>query len=300
MIIIIESQDNKKIALTNNSTQFEVLKANEGQDGLVKALLLGKYDLGTPDEDIASIKSNFEDGIEVQKILYKKRVMSIISNFEGGNEVELSEIRQSIASVISSKKGRLEVKFYRSNNFSDSENIFTLKEVWAKINFPANNRTTETQFLEITLTATNPYFHAEPKEIEFNNNLLGDGLQFSIEFSIEFEEITNQNEIINNGDTDIDVELIFSGVLNNMIITNNSQEGRFLQLVTNVSSIQELIVNGKNRIVTIDGVNAFDFLTEDSKFFELVTGINEIIFNAGNIDPNSKVKLRFQEKFLSI
>lgn len=237
--------------------------------------------------------------------MYKKRIVSFTTDISGLSEQDISIQRQAIASILSGKRGRLKITFHRTNNESDENNTFFLKEVTGKADYPADSRSIDFQLLRIELTAYDPYFYGVERSRELTNNLLGNGLFFPIAFPISFEALFTQTELKNRGDVDAEVFLTFDGILNNMKITNETDVDsfgvpKFIQLITDLTDIQELVIDGKNRLITIDDANAFDLLTEDSKFFVMKEGTNTIIFNAGNVDPNSKVTLRYEEKYLSI
>lgn len=88
-----------------------------------------------------------------------------------------------------------------------------------------------------------------------------------------------------------EVEVV--GTVTNPTITNDTT-GDYITINTTLSAGQTLYIDSANYTVTIDGVNALQYMSGD--FFDLIEGENDLVFTGSN--PDAQVNYKWQHKFI--
>ncbi len=126
---------------------------------------------------------------------------------------------------------------------------------------------------------------------------------FPVRFATRGEPIKN---IINDGDAEVPVQIIFKGPAVNPKVTNKST-GEFIKVKRTIDIGDTLIINTefghkKVEIQRSTGLieNAFNYISLDSTFFQLKQGDNVIEYSTENeLEPQS-VTLKYTNRYLGI
>ena len=302
MIIIANNKLlGQKIAFTNNTDARIRLEKNPDIDAV---LILGKYDLGFPDTNIKTTELNRVDGLTIDNVKYTKRVLQFNTNFTGKTELEISKQRQLLARILNSQQKTITLEFYRNNQEDSIIELFFLKNVVGKISYQSNEgqRLTSSQQSLLVFEAHSPLFEMTPKSQNFNNNLKGEGKKYPFVYPFTYDTTEGDiGQITNNGDVPIPFIAEFHGTLDRVELKSDTlnKSIKFKDTVT-IPADKKLIVNTNTRTATIDGVNAFEDLTSDSRFYNLQVGLNKLVLTTGATAAINSVTIWWIEKFISI
>ncbi len=309
IIIAVNEMTNKKIAFTNNTTARNRLRLNRDID---EVLILGKYDLGFPDTNIKTTEQTSKDGLIIDNIKYTKRDLQFNTNFLSSSELHISQQRQRLAGIINSQQMTIRLEFYRNNDESSKDQLFYLRNVVGRISYESSDgqRLTSSQNCLLEFTAYKPLFEKPVKSQTFQNAIAGQGMEYPIHYPFTYSSTLGVlGEITNHGDVPTPFIADFSGTLNsaslqliNKISSTNfevEKEIKFKQGII-IPETDKLIVDTDTRTAEINGVNAFEKLDPDTRFFNLKSGQNELRFLSGQSTADNKVKIEWIEKYLSI
>ena len=302
MIIIATNKLlNQKIAFTNNTDARIRL---EKRTDINAVLILGKYDLGFPDVNTKTTELNRVDGLVIDNIKYTKRILQFNTNFTGKTELAISKQRQLLARIINSQQKLIELEFYRNNQEDSEQEKFYLRNVVGKISYQSSDgqRLTSSQQSLLVFEAHKPLFEKPVKKQTFHNSIAGNGKSYPFAYPFSYDSITGDvGEINNGGDVPIPFIAEFHGTLNAAELKSNTVEKTIkFKTGTQIPDTEKLIVNTDTRTATIDGVNAYDKLDPVTRYYNLETGKNELVFTAGNNNADNSVTLSWIERFISI
>ncbi len=161
-----------------------------------------------------------------------------------------------------------------------------------------------TQQMILRLVAHQPYYEGE----ELTESMLTEikNFEFPVEFSpaIEFSTQGDSLAVIeNDGDVPTPVTLEFTGPAQNPKITNLTTE-EFVKVERTLLAEEKLIVTteyGNKKVLFDDGAgnitNSFGFISDDTVFFQLEVGTNEIKYTADTGVETAEATIKWRERF---
>lgn len=107
--------------------------------------------------------------------------------------------------------------------------------------------------------------------------------------------------IDNTGDVDCPVTIVFYGPADNPKIINNTT-GQYIRLVKTVAAGEAVQVTTEfgNKTVTIDGVNAMQYLDLSSTFFQLQPGTNQLEFIEDGTNSGSSATIAYRLQYIGV
>lgn len=93
--------------------------------------------------------------------------------------------------------------------------------------------------------------------------------------------------------------ITIDGPADNPRITNNDDDGRQIKTALSMADGDVLVIDVKNRIVTLNGVRDYTILTNDSQWWTLLPGNNEIVYerDATNDADNSTCSVSWKSTY---
>lgn len=132
------------------------------------------------------------------------------------------------------------------------------------------------------------------------------GISFPFSFNTMFATKGDPSKkVINYGDVEAPVEIIFKGPAINPKIMNNIT-GEFIRVKKQLSSDETLVINTeignkKVEIIKFDGSrqNAFNYIDLNSTFLKLKLGDNLLEYRTEGLEPSS-VSIRYKNRYLGV
>ncbi|MBP2201928.1 hypothetical protein J3E07_001368 [Methanococcus voltae] len=168
------------------------------------------------------------------------------------------------------------------------------------INSEPDSKTDTVREFSIELIAEKPYWLSSEKSVEFSKGSLG--FKYPLRLPINFGRVNNHKMIINSGYVETPLKLEINGPMNtadDCLIANNST-GEHIKLCKKLDIHESLFITTEPINVLYMNKNtgetkkAFDYITMDSKFFNLKTGTNDIELTTSNPDLTLKMTYRFR------
>nr|WP_286207946.1 phage tail family protein [Clostridium caldaquaticum] len=259
-----------------------------------------KFDgFGSVKNNISTFKSPFQDGATKQNSTLDLRDLSLEGCILAYNKKDMMEYRALLIRAFNPKyKGVLTYKY-------DGGEKQILCEVEEAPIFPHGN-SYFTQTFNINLLCLNPFWLDTFVTGEEIISWIG-GAAFPISFPISFAtKGETKKNIINVGDVETPIEIIFKGPASNPKITN-LLTGEFIRVKKSLTADETLIINTefgnkKVEIFNVDGskTNAFNYIDLNSTFFQLQVGDNVLEYSSENgIDPSS-VSIKYKNRYIGV
>ncbi|MBP2143978.1 hypothetical protein J2127_001147 [Methanococcus voltae] len=168
------------------------------------------------------------------------------------------------------------------------------------INSSPDSKTDTVREFSIELIAEKPYWLSSEKSVEFSKGSLG--FKYPLKLPLNFGRVNNHKIIINSGYVETPLKLEINGPMNtadDCLIVNNSTN-EHIRLCKKLDTYESLFITTEPINVVYMNKNtgetkkAFDYVTMDSKFFNLKTGTNDIELTTSNPDLNVKMIYRFR------
>lgn len=131
------------------------------------------------------------------------------------------------------------------------------------------------------------------------------GLKFKLKLPNKFATVMFYKTVVNEGDTEVPVQIEYIGPATNPRITNETT-GEYIQVDTEIGENEKLVINtaeGKETVnlITPNGViNVFNEINLNSTFFKLIIGENLIKYSSENEDARDKVSILFSNKYVGV
>lgn len=266
--------------------------------GVTGFFLLTKIEgTGSADTDLQTTKSAYQDGVSLDDVLLNERVIYLEGLIVGENIADMYEKRQFLSKIFSPKLKKGILRY--TNDFGEHEIVC----VSDHSPIFGQKMGTHQEFL-ITLFCPNPYWM--DKEYTYDEIVawIG-GMSFPFSFPVSFATKGEPTKnIINIGDVETPVEIIFKGPAVNPKITN-LHTGEFIRVKRTLTADDKLIINTEfgNKKVEIETdeirINAFNYIDLSSTFFQLQPGDNVLEYSTDSLDPSS-VSIRYKNRYVGV
>jgi len=243
-----------------------------------KYILEKKTGFGYPPNDLKLVKSPYQIGSTLIGQVIEPRVIEIEFTIITEDKELLLQRKREVINAFNPLKGKGKL------TYDDQDNTYQIKAVSEQSpKFLKNRRTYQDIYLKL---------HA-PDPRWYNPD--------------EFTAVLTQNtEIVNNGDTQTPCIFTLNGPMSNPMIINKTT-GQKISINHTTSSGEKVVINtkfGSKSIVLYDSLErkrkAFSLLSFDSQLFGLVRGSNIIYFRASNMNEESNGIINYKERYLRI
>ncbi|TCJ05040.1 phage tail family protein [Cytobacillus praedii] len=264
--------------------------------------VLSKIDgLGDVQADVKGQKAPFQDGSTYIDSSLSERYPSIEITILAENMDDLLKKRAYIASVFNPKLGEGVLKYENRNVVREikatSEHVPT---------FPSGTeRVFSTQKALINLKCHEPFWLDTHIESEPMSAWVG-GMEFPFEFPVEFGLKSSTTTLLNDGDVETPVEIVFHGPATNPIVTNKTT-GEYVRVKRTLGKNDKLIVRtafGNKEVLIEDSTGkrtrAFNWLDGNSVFWQLDVGFNEIEYNADSNSDEATVIINWRKRYVGV
>ena len=268
-------------------------------------LVLTVDGLGSPQNEIYTQKSPFQDGVSVTGSSLESRNIVIEGKIIDSNRANRQTYRNTLLSVLNPKlDGKLIIDLGGEQRQIDCK-------VEQAPYFSSESGQNHQDF-SISLISPNPYWQdvsenktdisTETGNFEFPLEIPAEGLELSIRTISFITNIYNQGDV----DTPIKVKLKAVGTVINPII-ENLDTGEFIRVKRTLAEGDTLEINtafGNKRVEIIkpDGSreNVFHYIDYKSTFFSLSDGDNTIKYDAEVGENNLDVSIYYTPNYLGI
>ncbi|MBS4188655.1 phage tail family protein [Bacillus sp. FJAT-49705] len=265
--------------------------------------ILSKIDgLGDVQADIKDQKAPFQDGSTYIDSTLTERYQSLEISILANNKEDLLKKRAYIASVFNPKLGqgtlRYENRGIAREIKATSEHVPIFPSGW-------DNRGQMFQKALIDLKCHDPFWLDPHIESEPMSAWIG-GMEFPFTLPVEFAMKSSSTTLLNDGDVEVPVEIVFHGPAVNPIVTNKTT-GEFIRVKRTLGANDKLIVRtafGNKTVLIIDGTGkqtrAFNWLDENSIFWQLDVGYNEIEYNMDSNSEDANVVINWRKRYVGV
>ncbi len=152
----------------------------------------------------------------------------------------------------------------------------------------------------IYLLCHNPFWLEPFYESREMSYIMG-GLSFNLTLPTSFSSRGFRRKATNDGDVSTPVEIEFKGPAINPTVTNETT-GEFILVNRELGEGDVLTVSTTfgEKYVRINGENAFHYIDLDSTFWQLVPGENILSYASNNDSINTKVTVRWKNRYIGL
>lgn len=262
--------------------------------------------LGIPSATSQKSQGIAQDGCDAEDTLLDTRVIKLDTTIRTKNREKLYQLRRRIFRVINSKtynpktQKRGELLLYYTNDYKKYR-IYARVEDIVDFNQRKNNKDKAT----ISFLCVNPYFLDEEDYETYIKSMEG-GLKFKLHFPTKFAELSFYKNVVNEGDTDTPLEIIYTGFAENPTIYNDTT-GEFMKVNMTIDSGQKLIINTADgqetvNLIDIDGTvtDVYNNIDLNSTFFKLIVGENKLRYTSNNETNRDSVSIKFSNLYTGV
>lgn len=253
----------------------------------------------SPEVDIKTSQSPYQDGSTVNSVMLKERTISINGTIIADSNKDLFSKREYLCRIFNPKlkSGQL---IYINDNGEKRINCYPEKS-------PSfGDKQSVTQEFLISLFCPNPFWLDKSCTFEQIATWIG-GAKFPCEFPISFAKKGSTVKNINiSGDVETPAVITFKGPATNPCVTNLST-GEFIKINKNLTADDTLVINTEfgNKKVYIEDksgnkVNVFNWIDLGSTFFQLKTGDNVIQYSSDNGVEPASVLVEYSNRYIGI
>lgn len=269
--------------------------------------------LSNTDCDISSSTALYQDGMKVNYVTAKERSISISGRIRGKDRQEAFELRRKLIHIFSAKRGlgKLIVRY------SDGTEYYVECMANGGVEITEQNVSViQSNVFEfsIDLICPNPFFKQEEVfETHFTQVLPLWEFEMLIDAddpeSFKFGEVYHSQTTIleNKGDVPSGFYCNVVGKITDYFVLKHLGKGKEIRIemdFTNVSELQIYSEQGKKKVYIIykDGRKevGYKYMTDESEFFELHAGNNQLYFETNSKDVDLQVKIEHKNLFIGI
>lgn len=286
----------ERLVFTNSLGESIVLE--QGKPFLLQSL----QGTGSVEGNIHMEKAPLQDGETYISTLIDTRYLSIEVAIFADTQGELHQRKSELVRVLNPKLDKGVIRYEYDGIVKEIEAVVDSSPI-----FPSgdDNRGIGFQRTSFTVICPSPFWTDTYFESEEMADWVG-GLTFPLSIPTSFAERGKRRTLINDGDVSTAVEIIFYGQCENPTIENLTTD-EFIKVNKLVSKDEKLIINTYfgNKSVEIENsqgvrTNAFNYIDLNSKFFQLSSGENLIQYSADSGEDETKVLLKWKNRYLSI
>jgi hypothetical protein len=234
-----------------------------------------------------------QDGIDIRNITYAQRVIKLDGHILANTKVEFDEFKKAL---IKACNGKTKANLYYTNDYDKyySECIADIPQF--------GDYMYTVQPFSITFTLYNFYWK-NVNTLNFEIFKRTDLVIDKFTLPCIFTDRTNKADITNNGDVEAESIITITNLSSSAdteIEIKNNTTSEFIKLNYEMSANEVITINTENMTIkNQSGTNLIKYITNDSIFFKLIIGINEIeVLNGNNADITAV--LSFNEKYIGV
>lgn len=251
--------------------------------------------LGSPQNEIYTQKSPFQDGVSITGSSLELRNIVLEGKIIDSNRLNRQTYRNTLLSVFNPKlNGKLTIGLGNEQRQIDCK-------VEQAPYFTSESGKNHQDF-SISLIAPNPYWQ-DIEDISQEIITWIGGMSFPLrlptKFSMAGPKIIN---VINDGDVETPIKLEIYGPATKPKITKR-ETGEYLRIKEELTSDDVVVITTDfgNKRVELNGDNAFNILDlPDSKFFSLEVGDNVIELTTEDVNDNANVKISYRNRYIGV
>ena len=161
------------------------------------------------------------------------------------------------------------------------------------------------QLVTLNITAHDPFWYGDYQVASLGT---ASAATFPLVFPFTLPSNLARSTLINNGDSNAEVEVVITGDVTNPKITN-STTGEFFQFTLNMDTndVMKITTGFGNKTVTWTDssggggpINGFRYLNADSIFWQLQPGPNTIVFSSDAVNTNTTVSITWRDKYSGV
>jgi len=246
-----------------------------------------------PTAEVIRVQTIGQDGSTITNVRLMNREITLRGTIRGRTKDEIAIYRSRLLRVFSPKsKGRI---IYEYGNVK--RQIECQVETGPRF---SKLQTFKYQDFLIDILCPNPFWTAIEPATTVMKSFDG-GFVFPMSFYIEFGTVGTHIILDNDGDVETPVFLELTGKLVTPVIKNlTTGEEIKINRTIETGDILEIGTEFGNKYVRINGENAFHYVDEDSDFFNLVVGENQLEYTAAESDENSNCIISFYPRYLGV
>lgn len=258
--------------------------------------------LGHPGATSQKSQGVNQDGCDSEDSLLDPRVIKLDVTIRTQDREKLYELRRKIFRIINPKTynretgKRGELLIYYTNDYKKYR-IYGKVEDSAEFNDRKKNRDKAT----ISFYCQDPYWLDEKDTIVDVKAVKG-GLKFPLVLPNRFSEVCFYKYIDNEGDTDMPVQIIYTGPAINPCITNETT-GEFIKVDMELGEKEKLVINTKDGKQTVNLItphevkDVYNDINLNSTFFSLIPGKNLIKYSSDSEISKDTVSVQYVNKY---
>lgn len=259
--------------------------------------------IGDVEMDHQTFQSPFQDGLTWARGNLRERMITVKFVIEGINYADVRAKRQFLSRVLNPTLG-LGFLEYRS---TDRREIKAIANSVPFFPDGPDNRSSTFQKGLISFLCPNPYW----LDAEISEQLViwEGGLTFPLKLPSTFatQSLDKSKILLNNGDVETPVSIVFSGPAVAPIRIINVTTGDYIEVNQDLLDGEQLHIQteyGNKQVwkINSDGrkENAFHYIREDSTLFSLIPGNNRIDYSTGAEYERAAVLISFRNRYLSV
>ncbi|MBS4191740.1 phage tail family protein [Bacillus sp. FJAT-49705] len=265
-------------------------------------ILLNHEGVGAVKSNVQMQKSPFQDGQTHTDSVLEIRPINLELLLQAKSQDELFRLRAKLTSVFNPKLGAGTLKYV----YGSLDREIKATSEFAPIFPPGeSNRGSTFQVALMSLICSDPFWLDPHTESEPMSAWIG-GMEFPFQLPVEFAMKSSSTTLLNDGDVEVPVEIVFHGPAVNPIVTNKTT-GEFIRVKRTLGANDKLIVRtafGNKTVLIIDGTGkqtrAFNWLDENSIFWQLDVGYNEIEYNMDSNSDDANVVINWRKRYVGV
>lgn len=239
------------------------------------------------------------DGGWTSAQFFDARLISIKCVIADQNPATVEQKRRELMSLLAlGKANPLEIRFT-----TESGNAYTINARVTGVTAPLG-QILKKQDVLIQLRADDPLIYAYNEEGGTVATLLvqqpsgGFEIPFTIPLTINGGE--GYTSVVNSGTEAVYPVIELTGPLHNPSVVN--QTGNQIIELDNLtmSASDKVVIDTQTRTVTLNGVDVYDLLSEDSSFMTILPGENIMALNSDTTSDAGTAKIKFKQGFITI
>lgn len=257
---------------------------------------------GGVEGDIHMEKAPFQDGETYINTLLDTRTIDIEVAIFANSQDELHQRKAEFVRVLNPKLGKGTVRYEYDGIVKEIESVVDSPPI-----FPVGieNKGIGFQRTAFTFLCPSPFWTDSYIKSEEMADWVG-GLTFPLSLETTFAERGKRRTLTNDGDVSTAIEVVFYGQCENPTIENLTT-GEFIKVNKLINEGEKLIISTYfgNKAVVIEDTqgtrtNAFNYIELNSKFLQLLPGQNLMQYSADSGEDETKVLVKWKNRYLSI